>query len=52
MNLLVAAADDGPRAVMQSILDDTGYVAELEREGTIEALSRVENLKGVVVGGG
>ena len=45
MNLLAAAADDGPRAVMQAILADTGYVTELEREGTIEALSRVENLK-------
>ena len=45
MNLLVAAAADGPRAVLQSILDDTGYVRELEQEGTIEALSRVENLK-------
>jgi DNA helicase-2/ATP-dependent DNA helicase PcrA len=45
LNLLVAAATDGPRAALQAILDDTGYVAELEREGTIEALSRVENLK-------
>ncbi len=45
LNLLVAAADDGPRAALQAILDDTGYIAELEREGTIEALSRVENLR-------
>jgi DNA helicase-2/ATP-dependent DNA helicase PcrA len=45
LNLLVAAAADGPRAALQAILDDTGYITELEREGTIEALSRVENLR-------
>ena len=45
MNLLVGAAADGPRAALQSVLDDTGYLNELEREGTIESLSRAENLK-------
>jgi DNA helicase-2/ATP-dependent DNA helicase PcrA len=45
MNLLVRAASDGPRAALQAVLNDTGYVADLEREGTIEALGRVENLK-------
>jgi DNA helicase-2/ATP-dependent DNA helicase PcrA len=45
MNLLVGAAADGPRAALQAVLDDTGYVDELEREGSIEALSRAENLK-------
>jgi len=45
MNLLVAAAADGPKAALQAILDDTGYVRELEQEGSIEALSRVENLR-------
>ncbi len=45
LNLLVGSAADGPRAALQAILDDTGYVAELEREGTIEALGRVENLR-------
>ena len=45
MNLLVGAAAEGPRAALQAVLDDTGYLAELEREGTIEALGRVENLK-------
>jgi DNA helicase-2/ATP-dependent DNA helicase PcrA len=45
MNLLVGAAADGPRAALQAVLDDTGYVDDLEREGSIEALSRVENLK-------
>jgi DNA helicase-2/ATP-dependent DNA helicase PcrA len=45
MNLLVGAASDGPRSALQAVLSDTGYQAELEREGTIEALGRVENLK-------
>ena len=45
MNLLVGAAADGPRAALQSVLDDTGYLNELEREGSIEALSRAENLR-------
>jgi DNA helicase-2/ATP-dependent DNA helicase PcrA len=45
LNLLVGAAADGPRAALQAVLDDTGYITELEREGTIEALGRVENLR-------
>ncbi|HSM01256.1 MAG TPA: DNA helicase PcrA [Acidimicrobiia bacterium] len=45
MNLLVGAAAEGPRAALQAVLDDTGYLDELEREGSIEALSRAENLK-------
>jgi len=45
LNLLVGAASDGPRAALQAVLDDTGYLTELEREGTIEALGRVENLR-------
>ncbi|MDX1690381.1 MAG: DNA helicase PcrA [Acidimicrobiia bacterium] len=38
-------AADGPRAALQAVLDDTGYVAELESERSIESLGRVENLK-------
>jgi DNA helicase II / ATP-dependent DNA helicase PcrA len=45
MNLLVGAAADGPRAALQAVLDDTGYLGELEREGSVEALSRAENLR-------
>jgi len=45
MNLLVGAAAEGPRAALQSVLDDTGYLKDLEREGTIESLSRAENLR-------
>jgi DNA helicase-2/ATP-dependent DNA helicase PcrA len=36
---------DGPRAALEAVLDETGYVAELEAERTIEAMGRVENLK-------
>jgi DNA helicase-2/ATP-dependent DNA helicase PcrA len=42
-SISVAAAATVP--ALQAILDDTGYITELEREGTIEALSRVENLR-------
>ena len=42
---LGAVAEAGPRAVLQAVLTDTGYEAELKREGTVEALGRVENLR-------
>jgi DNA helicase-2/ATP-dependent DNA helicase PcrA len=45
MGELRSKAEDGPRAALQAVLDDTGYVAELESERSIESLGRVENLK-------
>ncbi len=36
--------DDGPSAVLQSLLDRSGYVAELQAEHTVEAEGRLENL--------
>jgi DNA helicase-2/ATP-dependent DNA helicase PcrA len=42
---LGAAAEEGPRAALQAVLTDTGYEAELKAEGTVEALSRIENLR-------
>jgi len=45
MEQLREAAGGGPRAALQAVLDSTGYVAKLEAEGTMEALSRVENLR-------
>ncbi len=42
---LRSATAGGPRAALQAVLDDTGYVAELEADGGLEALSRAENLK-------
>jgi DNA helicase-2/ATP-dependent DNA helicase PcrA len=38
-------AADGPRAALEAVIEATGYRAELEEEGSIEALSRVENLR-------
>jgi len=38
----------GPADVLEQVLDRTGYVAELEADGSIEALGRVENLKELV----
>jgi DNA helicase-2/ATP-dependent DNA helicase PcrA len=45
MGQLRVAADGGPRAALQAVLDDTGLLAELEADGGLEALSRAENLK-------
>ena len=36
---------EGVEAAIQAILDDTGMVANLESERTIEAMGRVENLR-------
>ncbi len=40
--------EKGPAALLQAILRDTGYVAELEDERSIEAESRIENLQELV----
>ncbi len=45
LQALGAAAEEGPRAALQAVLTDTGYEAELKAEGTVEALSRIENLR-------
>jgi DNA helicase-2/ATP-dependent DNA helicase PcrA len=45
MELIRTKAEQGPRAALQSVLDDTGYLAQLEADGGLEALSRAENLK-------
>ncbi|MEX1249222.1 MAG: DNA helicase PcrA, partial [Acidimicrobiia bacterium] len=42
------AAADGVEAAAQSVLDDTGMVAGLDAEKTIEAMGRVENLRELV----
>jgi DNA helicase-2/ATP-dependent DNA helicase PcrA len=39
------AASDGPVAALQAVLTETGYLAELEQEKSIESMSRVENLR-------
>ncbi|MEL7157932.1 MAG: UvrD-helicase domain-containing protein, partial [Actinomycetota bacterium] len=40
--------EKGPGAALEAILRDTGYVAELEDERSIEAESRLENLQELV----
>ncbi|MEX0864733.1 MAG: DNA helicase PcrA [Acidimicrobiia bacterium] len=44
-SLRAKAAEAGVGAAVQAVLDDTGMVAGLEMERTIEAMGRVENLK-------
>lgn len=39
------AAEGGVHAAVEAVLDDTGLVATLESERTIEAMGRVENLR-------
>ena len=41
-------ADGGVEAGIQAVLDDTGMLATLEMEKTIEAMGRVENLRELV----
>lgn len=42
------AAEAGVAPVVQAVLEDTGYLAELEVERTIEAEARLENLQELV----
>jgi len=41
---LAAVAGTGPADVLQSVLDDSGYLSELEAEETVEAAGRLENV--------
>src|SRR4051812_5946309 len=45
---LRAALPDGPGPVLQLALDESGYLAELEAEHTIESTGRLENLAELV----
>jgi DNA helicase II / ATP-dependent DNA helicase PcrA len=42
------AADVGVAPVVQAVLEDTGYLAELEAERSIEAEARLENLQELI----
>jgi DNA helicase-2/ATP-dependent DNA helicase PcrA len=46
---LALRLDDGPGDLLQAALTDSGYLAELEAEGSVEAAGRIENL-GELVG--
>ncbi len=50
MESVTEAAGSGPGPAMQAVLEATGMVAEIEADGTIEALGRVENLRELLVG--
>jgi DNA helicase-2/ATP-dependent DNA helicase PcrA len=43
--LAIKAMESGPKGALEAVLHDTGYLAEIEAERTIEALGRAENLK-------
>ena len=49
LGVLAADESKGPADVLQAALDDSGYLAEMEAEDTVEAHSRIENL-GELVG--
>jgi len=46
---LALKVDDGPGDLLQAALTESGYLAELEAEGSVEAAGRIENL-GELVG--
>jgi superfamily I DNA/RNA helicase len=48
MEVFEYAAQSGVAATVESVLEETGYTAELESEGTIEAQGRIENLQELV----
>ncbi len=39
---------EGVKAAMEAVLNETGYLAEVEQERTVEALGRVENLRELI----
>src|SRR5690606_29748093 len=43
-----AVRDEGPARMLETLLDRSGYVAELRAEHTIEAEGRIENLAELV----
>ena len=44
------AADEPPADILQAVLDDSGYLAELEAAESVEAAGRIENLAELVGG--
>jgi DNA helicase II / ATP-dependent DNA helicase PcrA len=48
LEVLREQAEDGPKAALEAVMAETGYLTELEAERTIEALGRVENLRELV----
>src|SRR6266498_1764375 len=48
LRAVAAGADNGPAAVMEAVLDRTGYLAELEASEDMQDESRVDNLRELV----
>ena len=48
IDVLRAKAENGPKAAVEAVLEDSGYLADLQVEQTIEALGRVENVRELV----
>jgi DNA helicase-2/ATP-dependent DNA helicase PcrA len=48
VDLLGEMVEQGPAALLEAVLEQTGYVAELEVEHSIEAEGRIENLAELV----
>ena len=44
-SLVAKAHESGPAGALEAVMYDTGYMAEIEAERTIEALGRAENLR-------
>ena len=45
---LNSSLSDGPSAILQVAMDDSGYISELQEEGTVEADGRLENLSELI----
>ncbi len=50
METLAGKVAEGPAGAVRAVLEDVGYLDWVEREGTIEALSRGDNLRELVSG--
>ncbi|MGI8795258.1 MAG: DNA helicase PcrA [Acidimicrobiia bacterium] len=48
MSEVAGAADTGVAATVEAVLEDTGYLAELEADRSLESESRIENLRELV----
>ncbi len=49
MEFLRESAEQGPAAALDAVLKESGYLAELESDKSIESIGRVENLKELLV---
>ena len=50
VDMLLEKADGGPSAAVNAVLHETGYLAAVEAEKTIESMGRSENLRELVSG--